>query len=84
MSRTVFLNAAYCPEEDAKVSIFDRGLLFAEGVYEVTGVLDGKLVEFAPHMARLDRSLGELGMSKLHSTEELLEVHRELVHRNAV
>lgn len=84
MSRTVFLNAVYCPEEEAKISIFDRGLLFAEGVYEVTGVLDGKLVEFAPHMARLDRSLGELGMPKPHSTEELLEVHRELVHRNAV
>ncbi len=84
MSRTVFLNAAYCPEEDAKVSIFDRGLLFAEGVYEVTGVLDGKLVEFAPHMARLDRSLRELEMPKPLSTEELLEVHRELVHRNAV
>lgn len=84
MSRTVFLNAVYCPEEEAKISIFDRGLLFAEGVYEVTGVLDGKLVEFAPHMARLDRSLGELGMPKPYSTEELLEVHRELVHRNAV
>lgn len=84
MSRTVYLNGVYCSEEEAKISIFDRGLLFAEGVYEVTGVLDGKLVEFAPHMARLDRSLGALDMPKPISTAQLLEVHRELVRRNAV
>ena len=84
MSRTVYLNGVYGPEEEAKVSIFDRGLLFAEGVYEVTSVLDGKLLEFAPHMARLERSLGELGMEKPLSTEELLEIHRELVRRNEI
>ena len=84
MSRTVYLNGVYGPEEEAKVSIFDRGLLFAEGVYEVTSVLDGKLLEFAPHMARLERSLGELGMEKPLSTEELLEIHRELVRRNNI
>lgn len=84
MARTVFLNGDYCPEAEATVSIFDRGLLFAEGVYEVTGVLDGKLVEFPQHMARLDRSLGELAMAKPLTTDELLSVHRELVRRNAL
>ena len=84
MSRTVYLNGSYLPEDEARVSIFDRGLLFAEAVYEVTGVIDGKLLEFAPHMARLERSLGELGMDKPISTENLLEVHRELVRRNAI
>lgn len=84
MSRTVYLNGNYLPEEEAQVSIFDRGLLFSEAVYEVTGVIDGKLLEFAPHMARLDRSLGELGMAKPLSTDDLLEIHRELVRRNEI
>ena len=50
MSRTVYLNGEYMPEEDAKVSIFDRGYLFADAVYEVTSVHDGKLLDFEGHM----------------------------------
>ena len=62
MSRIVYVNGAYLPEEEAKISVFDRGFLFADAVYEVTSVLDGKLVDFAGHLARLHRSLGELEM----------------------
>ncbi|MEQ9574600.1 MAG: D-amino acid aminotransferase, partial [Rhodospirillales bacterium] len=40
MSRTVYVNGDYVPEEEAKVSIFDRGFLFADGIYEVSSVLD--------------------------------------------
>ena len=82
MGRTVYLNGDYCPETEAKVSIFDRGLLFADGVYEVVGVLDRKLMNFPGHMARLDRSLGELGLAKPLTTDEILAVQRELVRRN--
>lgn len=82
MSRTVYVNGAYVPEEDAKVSIFDRGFLFADGVYEVTAVVDGKLVDFQGHVVRLERSLGELGMSMPMSADELLKIHRELVRTN--
>ena len=57
MSRTVYLNGEYLPEAEAKVSIFDRGFLMADGVYEVTSVLDGKLLDFAGHAVRLERSL---------------------------
>ena len=57
MSRIVYVNGSYAPEEEAKVSIFDRAFLFGDGVYEVTAVLDGRLVDFEPHLARLDRSL---------------------------
>jgi len=46
MSRTVYLNGAYLPEDQAQISIFDRGFLMADGVYEVTSVLDGKLIDF--------------------------------------
>ena len=59
MSRTVYVNGEYLPEEEAKISIFDRGFLMADGVYEVTSVLDGKLVDFDGHAKRLERSLGE-------------------------
>ena len=44
MSRTVYVNGEYLPEEEAKVSIFDRSFLMADGVYEVTSVLGGKLI----------------------------------------
>ncbi|MDG0985575.1 MAG: D-amino-acid transaminase [Planktomarina sp.] len=84
MTRTVYLNGTYLPENEATVSIFDRGFLFADGVYEVTSVLDGKLIDFDGHAKRLARSLGELGMRNPIETEDLLEVHRELVRANNI
>ncbi len=82
--RTVYLNGDYLPETEAKVSIFDRGFLMADGVYEVTSVLDGKLIDFAGHAARLERSLSELEMRSPISMDDLLEVHRELVRVNEI
>ena len=84
MTRTVYVNGKYFPENEATVSIFDRGFLFADGVYEVTSVLDGKLIDFDGHARRLARSLGELGMRNPIATEDLLEVHRELVRANGI
>jgi len=84
MSRTVYVNGEYLPEAEAKVSIFDRGFLFADGVYEVTSVLDGKLIDFAGHATRLARSLAELDMATPCTTDELLDIHRELVDRNDI
>lgn len=84
MSRIVFVNGAYVPEEEAKVSVFDRGFLMADGVYEVTSVMDGRIVDFPGHMARLRRSLAELGMDSPATDEELLGIHRELVARNGL
>lgn len=82
MERTVFINGEYLPESEAKVSIFDRGFLMADAVYEVTSVLEGKLLEFDGHLKRLERSLNELNMSKPKDFDNLLEIHRELVSRN--
>jgi D-alanine transaminase len=84
MSRIVYVNGEYLPEEQGKVSVFDRGFLFADGVYEVTSVLDGKLIDFDGHAARLARSLNELGMARPVDDDELLEIHRELVTRNGI
>ena len=84
MSRIVYVNGHYMPEEDATISIFDRGFLMADGVYEVTSVLGGKLIDFAGHLARLERSLGELDMEMPMSADEMLEVHRKLVADNGI
>ncbi len=84
MTRTVYVNGEYLPEDQAKVSIFDRGFLMADGVYEVTSVLDGKLVDFDGHAVRLQRSLDELHMAAPISKEDLLAVHRELLRLNDV
>ncbi|AZB57368.1 D-amino-acid transaminase [Cereibacter sphaeroides] len=84
MTRTLYLNGAWLPESEAKVSVFDRGFLMADGIYEVTCVLDGKLVDYAGHAARLQRSAQELSMALPLTEAELLEVHREIVTRNAL
>ncbi|NGM44228.1 D-amino-acid transaminase [Rhodobacter sp. SGA-6-6] len=84
MTRTVYLNGDYLPETEAKVSIFDRGFLMADGVYEVTSVLGGKLVDFAGHVKRLQRSLDELEIRNPLTEAEWLEVHRQLVARNGI
>ena len=82
MVRTVFVNGDYLPETEGKVSIFDRGFLFADGVYEVTAVVNGKLVDYGPHMERLERSLKELHMDWPCTRDELDDMHRQMVSRN--
>lgn len=82
--RIVYVDGHYCPESQGKVSIFDRGYLFADAIYEVTCVIGGKLVDFDGHMARLARSLKELDMPTPMSAQELLAIHRKLVADNKV
>jgi D-alanine transaminase len=84
MSRIVYVNGSYLPEEEAKVSIFDRALLFGDAVYEVTAVLDRRLVDFEAHLARLDRSLKEIALAPPLSHEHLRALHDELIRRNGV
>jgi D-alanine transaminase len=84
MSRIVYVNGAYLPEEEAKVSVFDRAFLFGDAVYEVTAVVGGRLVDFAGHLERLDRSLSEIALKPPLSHAELRAMHEELVARNGV
>ena len=84
MSRIVYVNGEFLPEEDAKISVFDRGFLFADGVYEVSTILEGKLVDNAAHLVRLQRSLDELGMAAPCSMDEIEEVQSEMLRRNEV
>jgi len=84
MTRTVYVNGDYLPEDEAKVSIFDRAFLMADAVYEVTSVLGGKLIDFPGHVARLQRSLDALDIRNPLSDAEWLAIHRALVEKNAI
>jgi D-alanine transaminase len=84
MSRIVYVNGAYLPEEEAKISVFDRAFLFGDAVYEVTAVLDGRLIDFARHLSRLDSSLKEISLVPPLSHAELRALHEELIARNGV
>lgn len=84
MSEIVFVDGAYVPRAEARVSIFDRGFLFADGIYEVCAVLDGKLVDNAAHLARLDRSLREIELPCPLAREDIVAMQRELVARNGL
>ncbi len=84
MSRIVYVNGSYVPEGEAKVSVFDRAFLFGDAVYEVTAVLDRRLVDFAAHLSRLDRSLKEIALRASLSHDELRDLHHELIRRNDI
>jgi D-alanine transaminase len=82
MSRIAYVNGSFVAEAEAKVSIFDRGFLFADGVYEVTPIVNGKLVDYDAHIERLDRSLNELKIAWPCTKDEMKAMHVELVKRN--
>lgn len=84
MTRTVYVNGDYLPEDQATVSVFDRGFLMADGVYEVTSVLGGKLIDFGGHLARLKRSLDGLQMRNPLSDDAYLAAHRKLLAENGI
>ncbi|PPD43583.1 MAG: D-amino acid aminotransferase [Methylocystis sp.] len=84
MSDIAYVNGAYTPLVDARISILDRGFLFADGVYEVAAVIDGKLIDNEAHIARLERSLRELRLESPVSMTEIVEIERALVSRNGV
>lgn len=82
--RTVYLNGRFVAEDAASVSIFDRGLLFADAVYEVFSVLDGRIIDHVPHMARLERSLAEMGIAHDVHAAGWDAVLAGLIERNAL
>ncbi|MGJ4904371.1 D-amino-acid transaminase [Bradyrhizobium sp. HKCCYLRH2060] len=82
MDPIAYVNGAFVPLSEAKVSVLDRGFLFADGIYEVAAVLDGKLVDSASHLARLERSVGEIGLALPESLARIEALQKELVARN--
>jgi D-alanine transaminase len=79
-----YVNGSFVPLSEAKVSVLDRGFLFADGIYEVAAVLDGKLIDSASHLARLERSVGEIGLALPESIARIEELQRELIARNTL
>ncbi|HWM82777.1 MAG TPA: D-amino-acid transaminase [Pseudolabrys sp.] len=84
MSRIAYVNGRYCPHREAVVHIEDRGYQFADGVYEVCEVAGGRLIDAPRHLARLQRSLGELRIAAPVSFAALPVIMGETVRRNRV
>ncbi len=84
MTRIAYVNGHYWPHADALVHVEDRGFQFADGVYEVTTIARGRLVDEAGHLERLARSLRELEMGWPMTPRSLRLVMRELIRRNRV
>ncbi|HYW62179.1 MAG TPA: D-amino-acid transaminase [Bradyrhizobium sp.] len=84
MEQIVYLDGAFVPVSQAKVSVFDRGFLFADGIYEVSAVLDGRLIDNDAHLERLQRSVGEIALPLPETLDRIVEVQKELVARNHV
>ncbi len=84
MVRQAWLNGVYLAADEARISPFDRGFLFADGVYEVTAVYGGRVIDMERHLDRLERSLKELKFGAMPDRKELEEVHRRLVADNGI
>ena len=83
-SRTCWLNGSFVREEDATISIFDRAVLFGDGVYEVAAALNGRLLDADLHLARLERSRKAIGIGNSQTTDDIGDVMQSLLERNGI
>jgi D-alanine transaminase len=84
MARIVFVNGDYKPIEEASLPLMDRGFLFGDGIYEVSAVINGRLVDAEPHLARLERSLEAVRIANPYSRADWTGLMEELMRRNGV
>lgn len=84
MSRIVYVHGSFLPEEEARIGLFDRGFLFGDSVYEVTAVVGGRMIDNDLHLARLERSLGELEIALPLPRAGIEAVQAELIARNGL
>ena len=81
-NRIAYVNGDFVPHEEARISIFDRGFLFADAIYEASGVLNGRLVDNELHLARLKRSAGEIALELPAPIDRIEAIQKELISRN--
>lgn len=84
MTDIVFVNGHYLPKKEATISVFDRGFIFGDGVYEVVPVINGKMVDKIYFLERLARSLGELEIEWPCSSDDVIAMMNALITRNAI
>src|SRR3954470_576838 len=84
LQQIVYVDGSFVPAAEAKVSVFDRGFLFADGIYEVSAVLDGRLIDNDAHLARLKRSVGEIALPLPETLDRIVEIQKELIARNSL
>lgn len=82
MGRIVYVHGQFIAEEEARIGLFDRGFLFGDAVYEVTAVINGRMIDNDLHLARLQRSVNELAIPLPLPLEEIAAVQAELMARN--
>jgi D-alanine transaminase len=82
LSNLAYVNGSYTPLEEARISVLDRGFIFADGIYEVSAVLEGKLIDNDAHLARLERSVGEISLALPETMDRIKEIQHELMTRN--
>jgi D-alanine transaminase len=84
MSRIVYVDGAFVPFDEARISVMDLGFLFGDGIYEVSAVLDGRLIDNDAHLARLERSLGAIRIPLPMPLAEIVPLQEKLVALNAL
>lgn len=82
MQRISYVNGTYVPHGEASISITDRGFLFGDGIYEVTAVVNGRMIDNDLHLERLQRSLGEIRIALPEDLSRIREIQQELIRRN--
>ncbi len=83
-SDIVFLNGEFLPKDKAKISVFDRGFIFGDGIYEVVPVMNGVLVDKSEFWERFKRSLKEISLNLPYKDSEFEGILNELIAKNAL
>ena len=84
MNKLVYVNGKYFDKNDAVVSVFDRGFLFADSVYEVTAVINGFLVDWNAHFSRLKNSLKEINLNFNIQEKDIFSIQKNLIKKNKI
>lgn len=83
-SNIVFLNGEFLPKDKAKISVFDRGFIFGDGIYEVVPVMNGVLIDKIEFWERFKRSLKEISLNLPYKDSEFESILNELIAKNAL
>ena len=84
MSSKVYVNGNYFDKNDAVISVFDRGFLFSDSIYEVTAVINGLLVDWKAHYSRMEQSLKKINLDFDIKENEIFSIIKNLVDKNNI